>query len=36
MRKVGIILTCLAGMGMVAMFWNELPALRRYIKIARM
>lgn len=33
MRKL---LTLLAGAAVVGMFWKELPALRRYLKIAKM
>ncbi|MFG2164838.1 DUF6893 family small protein [Micromonospora chersina] len=33
MRKL---LMLLAGVAVVGMFWKELPALRRYIKIEKM
>jgi hypothetical protein len=33
MRKV---LLALAGVGLIALFWKEFPALARYIKIERM
>ncbi|WP_376787238.1 DUF6893 family small protein [Micromonospora halotolerans] len=33
MRKL---LVLLAGAAVVGMFWKELPALRRYIKIEKM
>ncbi|WP_433533108.1 DUF6893 family small protein [Micromonospora sp. CA-263727] len=33
MRKLVVLL---AGVAVVGLFWKELPALRRYIKIERM
>ncbi len=36
MRKAGIVLACLAGAGVAAMLYRELPAVRRYVKITRM
>jgi hypothetical protein len=30
------LLVLLAGVAVVGMFWKELPALRRYIKIEKM
>lgn len=29
-------LPILAGLGLIAIMWKELPAMRRYIKIERM
>ncbi|WP_425547524.1 DUF6893 family small protein [Actinomadura vinacea] len=36
MRKVLIATGCVAVVGLAAISWKELPALRRYLKIERM
>jgi hypothetical protein len=36
MRRPLTLLAALAGAGFIALFWRELPALKRYIKIERM
>lgn len=36
MRLSGKLLALFTGAALVAMFWRELPAMKRYIKIRRM
>ncbi|MFG1948185.1 DUF6893 family small protein [Nonomuraea sp. NPDC048826] len=36
MRHPGKLLALFAGAALIAMFWRELPAMKRYIKITRM
>lgn len=36
MRKWALPLAGLAGAAFLAMFWKELPAMRRYIKMEKM
>ncbi len=36
MRRSWSLLAAAAGVGLIALFWRELPAMRRYIKIERM
>lgn len=36
MRKPWMLLAGVAGMGVVSLFWKELPAIRRYLKIRKM
>jgi uncharacterized protein DUF6893 len=36
MRKPLMVLAGLAGAAAISLFWKEIPALRRYIKMERM
>ena len=36
MKRTAIVLAALSGAALAAMTWREIPALKRYVKIARM